>query len=182
LIADSFLVNLLPQPTADFTVDSVIKLNTDVRLLNNSSSEISWDWDFGNQTFSTLETPQAYFGQEGDYRITLEVLNVEGCSDTISKPVTVSNGLMLFVPNSFTPNGDLKNDNFIVSAQNFSTFELNIYNLYGTNLFSTTDPSIGWDGTFNGKEVQKGNYVVTIFAVDIFGRVYNRNKNIILIK
>ena len=182
LIADSFLVNLLPQPTADFTVDSVIKLNTDVRLLNNSSSEISWDWDFGNQTFSTLETPQAYFGQEGDYRITLEVLNVEGCSDTISKPVTVSNGLMLFVPNSFTPNGDLKNDIFIVSAQNFSTFELNIYNLYGTNLFSTTDPSIGWDGTFNGKEVQKGNYVVTIFAVDIFGRVYNRNKNIILIK
>ena len=89
---------------------------------------------------------------------------------------------MLFVPNSFTPNGDLKNDIFIVSAQNFSTFELNIYNLYGTNLFSTTDPSIGWDGTFNGKEVQKGNYVVTIFAVDIFGRVYNRNKNIILIK
>ena len=70
----------------------------------------------------------------------------------------------------------------IVQALNFDTFELNIYNSYGANLFTTTDPTIGWNGTYKERYVQEGTYVVTIFAVDVFGRVYNRNKNILLIK
>ena len=92
------------------------------------------------------------------------------------------NSLVLFVPNTFTPNGDFKNDVFNVSALNYQTFELNIYNAYGTILFSTTDPEIAWDGTYKGRIVQEGVYVVTVFAIDIFGRVYNINKNILLIK
>ena len=92
------------------------------------------------------------------------------------------NSLALFVPNIFTPNGDFKNDVFNVSVLNYETFELNIYNAYGTTLFSTTDPSIGWDGKYKGSSVQEGTYVVTVFAVDIFGKVYNINKNILIIQ
>lgn len=92
------------------------------------------------------------------------------------------NSLVLFIPNTFTPNGDLKNDIFNVSALNYETFELNIYNAYGTTLFSTTDPSIGWDGKCKGRSVQEGTYIVTVFAVDIFGKVYNINKNILIIQ
>ena len=182
IIVDSFFVDLLPQPTANFEIDSIIKLGVPFRLQNNSSNEISWSWNFGNQTFSNEQSPTVYYENEGKYLINLEVLNFEGCSDTISKSVYVTNGLVLFAPNTFTPNGDNKNDVFNVLALNYNTFELNIYNSYGTNLFSTTDPKIGWNGTYKGKYVQEGTYVVTIFAVDVFGRVYNRNKNILLIK
>jgi hypothetical protein len=59
---------------------------------------------------------------------------------------------------------------------------MNIHNYYGTKMFSTTDPLIGWDGTYKGRSVQEGTYVVSIFAIDVFGRVYKRNKNIILLK
>ena len=92
------------------------------------------------------------------------------------------NSLVLFIPNTFTPNGDFKNDIFNVSVLNYETFELNIYNAYGTTLFSTTDPSISWDGKYKGSSVQEGTYVVTVFAVDIFGKVYNINKNILIIQ
>ena len=182
IIVDSFFVDLLPQPTADFEIDSVIKLSPPVRIQNNSSNEISWSWNFGNQTYSNNETPTVFYNQEGKYTINLEVLNFEGCSDTISKSISVMNSLVLFIPNTFTPNGDFKNDVFNVSVLNYETFELNIYNAYGTTLFSTTDPAIGWDGKYKGRSVQEGTYVVTVFAVDIFGKVYNINKNILIIQ
>ena len=88
----------------------------------------------------------------------------------------------MFIPNTFTPNGDFKNDVFNVSVLNYEIFELNIYNAYGTTLFSTTDPAFGWDGKYKGRSVQEGTYVVTVFAVDIFGKVYNINKNILIIQ
>tara|TARA_B100001741_G_C16554723_1_gene601763 strand:+ start:3084 stop:6239 length:3156 start_codon:yes stop_codon:yes gene_type:complete len=182
IIVDSFFVDLLPQPTANFEIDSIIKLGVPFRLQNNSSNEISWSWNFGNQTFSNEQSPIVFYENEGKYLINLEVLNFEGCSDTISKSIYVSNGLVLFVPNTFTPNGDNKNDVFNVLALNYDIFELNIYNSYGANLFTTTDPTIGWNGTYKERYVQEGTYVVTLFAVDVFGRVYNRNKNILLIK
>ena len=140
------------------------------------------DPHFGNQNFSTDESPTTLYNVEGDYSINLEVINLEGCPDTISKSTTVINSLVLFVPNSFSPNGDMKNDMFKVSCLNYVDFELNIYNAYGNNLFNTTNPNEGWDGTYKGQTIQQGTYVVTIFAVDVFGRVYNRNKNLILLK
>ena len=182
VVVDSFMVDLLPQPTADFEIDSIIKLNTPIRLVNNSTNAVSWNWNFGNQNFSTDESPTTLYNVEGDYSINLEVINLEGCPDTISKSTTVINSLVLFVPNSFSPNGDMKNDMFKVSCLNYVDFELNIYNAYGNNLFNTTNPNEGWDGTYKGQTIQQGTYVVTIFAVDVFGRVYNRNKNLILLK
>lgn len=181
LVIDSFFVDLLPQPTADFEIDSIIELNTPIRLTNNSDDEISWYWDFGNQTYSTIEQPTLIYDVEGNFIVNLEVLNEHGCSDTISKNILVLNDLVLFVPNTFTPNGDFKNDFFQVSALNYQIFELNVYNSYGNLLFSTTDPNIGWDGTYKGSLVQMGSYVVKIFAVDIFGKVYNESKNILLL-
>ena len=181
LVIDSFFVDLLPQPTADFEIDSIIELNTPIRLTNNSYDEISWYWDFGNQTYSTIEQPTLIYDVEGNFIVNLEVLNEHGCSDTISKNILVLNDLVLFVPNTFTPNGDFKNDFFQVSALNYQIFELNVYNSYGNLLFSTTDPNIGWDGTYKGSLVQMGSYVVKIFAVDIFGKVYNESKNILLL-
>ena len=92
------------------------------------------------------------------------------------------NSLLLFIPNTFTPNGDFKNDVFNVSVLNYETFDLNIYNTHGTTLFNTTDPAIAWDGKYKGRSVQEGVYTVTIFVVDVFGKVYNINKNLLIIE
>ena len=182
IVVDSFFVDLLPQPSADFTADSIIKLNEAYRIINQSLAETSWTWDFGNQTFSNEEDPLLLYGAEGDYTVLLEVMNEYGCIDTISKNIQVINSLFLYMPNTFTPNGDKKNDTYKVSILNHKIFEMKIYNSHGANLFSATDPMNAWDGTYRGNTVQEGVYTLKLFVVDVFGRVYNRTKNIILIK
>ena len=137
---------MFPQPTADFKVDSILKLNEQYRINNQSSGDISWAWDFGNQTFSN-KNPTLLYNNEGNYTIILEVINEFGCIDTISKDIQVLNDLILYLPNTFTPNGDNKNDTYKVSVINHEIFEMKIYNSYGANLFSTKDNMKAWDGT-----------------------------------
>ena len=182
IVIDSFFVDLFPQPTADFKIDSILKLNEQYRINNQSSGDISWAWDFGNQTFSNKKNPTLLYNNEGNYTIILEVINEFGCIDTISKDIQVLNDLILYLPNTFTPNGDNKNDTYKVSIINHEIFAMKIYNSYGTNLFSTNDNMKAWDGTYQGKMVQEGVYTLRVFVVDVFGRVYNRTKNIILVR
>jgi hypothetical protein len=49
-------------------------------------------------------------------------------------------------------------------------------------LFSTTDKNKSWDGTYKGNDVQMGSYVVSIYAKDVFERVYHKNKTITLLR
>ena len=76
---------------------------------------------------------------------------------------------------------------FVMSAsftnQVIAQMELwNHIDKYEKKVYTLPDPSIGWDGKYKGRSVQEGTYVVTVFAVDIFGKVYNINKNILIIQ
>lgn len=77
----------------------------------------------------------------------------------------------VFVPNTFTPNGDVVNAEFIpiVSFVDPTQYELNIFDRWGGKVFETTDPLKGWDGKINGRKVPAGNYVYTLFYTDNSG-------------
>ncbi|WP_162903205.1 gliding motility-associated C-terminal domain-containing protein [Taibaiella koreensis] len=64
-----------------------------------------------------------------------------------------------FVPNAFSPNGDGNNDQFRIRlACPLLLFQLHIFNRFGQELFVTTSPDQGWDGTQNGHPVDLGTY------------------------
>lgn len=65
----------------------------------------------------------------------------------------------VFLPNAFTPNGDGNNDVLYLRGDNISHIHLAIYNRWGELVFETTDQSVGWDGTFRGKEVDPAVFV-----------------------
>ena len=73
----------------------------------------------------------------------------------------VSQTPILFVPNSFTPNGDFHNEVFkpITNFVSEIGYEFSIFSRSGEVLFKTNDPSKGWDGTYLGSYVQNDNYV-----------------------
>lgn len=92
-------------------------------------------------------------------------------SDTVF--VDISADCQVIVPNIFTPNGDGKNDEFIVTGNGIRTFSIAIYNRWGKKLYESTDLKSGWDGgnssdgtyfyimkaeTVNGKSVDKQGY------------------------
>ena len=69
-----------------------------------------------------------------------------------------------------------------MSVINHNAFEISIYNRFSELLFSSDDENKGWDGTYKGREVQDGTYVVKLYATDLFGKVYKQTKQIHLIR
>lgn len=69
--------------------------------------------------------------------------------------------VFVYIPNSFTPDGNELNQIFqpVITGENLSDFEFNIYNRWGESVFVSNSLNDGWDGTFNGKACQDGVYV-----------------------
>ncbi len=79
----------------------------------------------------------------------------------------------IFIPNTFTPNGDLLNDEFKPTVSFIFTdpsqpallYRMTILNQWGEKMFETNDKHQGWDGTFGGKPAPTGRYAYIIYAV-----------------
>ncbi|MGL5892459.1 MAG: gliding motility-associated C-terminal domain-containing protein, partial [Bacteroidia bacterium] len=50
--------------------------------------------------------------------------------------------------------------------------QLLIYNRWGNLLFESNDTTAGWNGRFNGNEVEDGTYYYIINATDTDGKQY----------
>lgn len=82
--------------------------------------------------------------------------------------------LLIYVPNTFTPDGDGINDAFLPSLDGFAMREYNltIWNRWGELIFETNDESEAWDGSHGGALVQDGVYIwqVELHAHEFVGR------------
>lgn len=88
----------------------------------------------------------------------------------------------LDIPNAFSPQGSPGvNDLWKVSYKSLVDFECHIFNVWGKELFSTTDPSQGWDGRSGGKYVPAGVYYYVIKATGADGVKYKRAGDINII-
>jgi gliding motility-associated-like protein len=85
-------------------------------------------------------------------------------------------------PNAFSPNGDGINDLFIVGQGSFLQFSMTIFNRWGALIFQTTDPAVGWNGTFNGAPVSSGGYIYQIRFTDINNSNIQQSGNLLLIR
>ena len=158
-----------------FILDNEIKANfiapailcpQDPAIIRDTSigKIVSYLWDFGNGTTSTLKNPmpQMYPApiRNATYTLKLTVTNNNNCVDTISKKMQVLNNCFIAVATAFTPNGDGLNDYlYPINAFKASNLLFAVYNRYGQLVFKTTDMSRKWDGTFNGLPQASGTYV-----------------------
>ena len=81
------------------------------------------------------------------------------CARTDSAEVREFCPPSIYVPNTFTPNGDGVNDVWFVNGKNIGSFELNVFDRWGGVIFHSEDVSMGWDGTINGEPAKNDIYV-----------------------
>ncbi|MBK9146624.1 MAG: PKD domain-containing protein [Flavobacteriales bacterium] len=87
----SVTVVVLPRPTADFTLDQDSACDSiTVTISDLSIGAVSYAWDFGDGSTSTVPNPAPHFyGSAGIYTINLTVINAMGCTHSFSRPVNV---------------------------------------------------------------------------------------------
>ncbi len=155
-------------PNADFTASQTELSSqfTEVNFVNNSTGATSYEWNFGEPgALSNEENPSHTYPQQApaSYEVTLVALTNLGCSDTARAVINVSEELIFWVPNSFTPDGDDYNDLFLpVFTEGYDPFDyhLLIFNRWGEIIWESYDASVGWDGSYGqfANEVQDGTY------------------------
>jgi gliding motility-associated-like protein len=95
----------------------------------------------------------------------LEGTNQYGCNTKDSMFIHVLNcdPAGIFVPNTFTPNGDGLNDRLYVRSKTLAQLEyFRLYDRWGAVVFETKNMSEGWDGVINGRIAEQGVYVYQV--------------------
>lgn len=135
-----------------------------VQFSNHSTGATNYVWNFGDfSSYSNEINPEHLFPNEepGNYKVELIGISEFGCMDTAWVWIYVKDELLVFIPNSFTPDGDEFNQSFqpiFTSGFDPFNFHMMVYNRWGEVLFESYDASKGWDGTYHGELVPQGTY------------------------
>jgi gliding motility-associated-like protein len=154
-------------PTALFSyAPNPPQVNTAVDYTNLSTGGTAYLWQYGDgDTLFTIRRDTIvshFFNATKTFNSCLITYNQYGCTDTFCLPVTAKVIPALDVPNAFTPNGDGMNDQVHVKGFAISKMMWRIYNRWGQLVFSTTNRSEGWNGTYKGVLQPQEVYTYTL--------------------
>lgn len=152
-----------------------------VTVATVTSSTISFNWQpvpgatgymvsvngspYITPTSGSLGTTHSIINLQPVEKITISViaLGVEACRNSA---IGMATGTTLtdevFIPNSFTPNGDGKNEFFRAYGMAIAGINMKIFNQWGEQIYEGSDVTTGWDGKQKGKLQPMGVYFYVI--------------------
>lgn len=183
------MICVYPYPVPEFSVSPqpTNLFQTNISFTNLSSGASAYSWDFGVFGTSNMANPPAiYFPDSipGTYPVCLIATTVNNCTDTICHDIIIDDVFLLYVPNTFTPDGDNINDLFFPVINGFTdgTYEFLIFNRWGELIFESTQPGGGWDGRHKALDCKEDTYVWKLKAKDAESgkkRVYYGHVNLL---
>ena len=167
LIKENY-INIYRVPVASFSMSPqpTTILQTEVSFKDESEGRITrWEWNFAGYDTSMKRNPKYLFPdeQEGTYPVRLDVYSDLGCADDTIRVVGINAEYYLYIPTSFTPNGDGKNDTWKPLGVGFERdyYHVLVFDRWGKLIFDTFDYDEYWDGTVKGAEEIAPNGVYT---------------------
>lgn len=120
------------------------------------------------------------------YKVT--AIDSNGCMAMDEIWVRIDDERKIFIPNTFTPNGDSKNDFFRIytgiGVKEITVFQ--VYDRWGNKMYEERNlvPKAsgvgGWDGTFRGSPVNAGLYTYRALIQFIDGKALSYKGDILL--
>lgn len=142
---------------------------TIIHAITDTTLSISWN------PAASLNNPNSYnpiASPSETTTYTVTITDSAGCPKTATVTIYVismrCNSDDVFVPNTFTPNGDNQNDILFVRSNSIDELYFAVYNRWGQIVFETTDIKKGWDGIYEGKNVDPA-----VFAWYLRAKCYN---------
>lgn len=160
------LLTVHPSPELDPGPARVVPAGTEMQLNVNGSPDITtWQW-YPDRWLSCADCPDPMAAPRENVTYNITATNQFGCTSIALLPIKlICEGSNVFIPNSFSPNGDGQNDIFYVRGRGIKTIKsFKIFNRWGQLVFerincNADDASCAWDGKFNGLLLNPDVYV-----------------------
>lgn len=174
---------IAPNPTAIALADTTIIGGTSASLSASGGTSFVWDNAMTGASISVSPNSTTVY--------CVTVYDNNNCIDTACVTVKVENcGKVLYLPNAFSPNGDLENDEWQIYyniPECIEKFKLVVYNRWGEQVYHTTNPRFKWDGSYKGWFFGRetgGTEVYTYYmkAVLIDGTDFSKRGNVSLLR
>jgi len=177
-----------PLPTVYAGPDQALVAGALAQLSATGTLIYTYAWDNGNTlSCDTCANPVASMSVTTTYNV--QVASYFGCtsSDTVTIHVYCDNS-QIFIPNSFTPNGDGQDDVFYPRGRGVRIIKsFRIYNRWGQMIFERSnielnDVSNAWDGSYNGNTPKPDVYVYILDALCETGEPLNLKGDVTIIR
>ncbi len=183
------LVKVYPIPTVEAGSNKTINAGQSVNLLPVISADITTITWTPTASIISNNFPAVTVKPAATTEYTIDVSNPGGCKSSDKVTVfVICNGANVFIPNTFSPNGDGTNDIFYPRGTGlFSIKTMRIFSRWGEvvfekNNFSPNDAAAGWNGTFKGSKLTPDVYVYTIDIICDNSAILSFKGNIALIQ
>lgn len=169
-------ITVFPQPVAGFTLAEHELTTTEplLQVIDASSQSTHCFYYLSDGTAWTDCSFTASVAGTGAFTITQVVTSGAGCIDSVSQSFTIRPLPEIFIPNTFTPDGDFLNERFEPSLSWIGDYEIIIYDRWGSIVFQTDDQFTYWNGKDRnyGKDLPQG-----IYAYRLRYKPYLQDKN-----
>ena len=162
------------------TIDTTLQLSADI--LSGTSSKTTWFVDgieYGNG-----ENP-IDFTATGDHTIKVIIEDENGCISEDILQILFRLNTDIFIPNTFSPNGDGINDWFEVFTKDGNNFDIKmtVYDRWGNLVYqSIKGEKPKWNGRFKGKNLPAAVYVYIIEFNDANGKIMHKVGDVTLLR
>ena len=183
----SFTIIVSPGPRASFTYTPVDpKENTPFVFINSSLGGTHYKWLFGDGdsllTVRSDTTVSHIYNNSGTYIVQLIAYNQYGCTDTATQQVRALIVPLVDVPNAFTPNNDGINDFVSVKGYGIAKMDWKIFNRWGTLIYKSVSPKVGWNGRYKGVLQPQDVYTYVLDIEFTDGKKYQKKGDITLLR
>jgi gliding motility-associated-like protein len=137
---------------------------------------------------SCINCPNPLATPKSTTKYTVKATNIAGCA--VEKNITITvvcKNDVLFMPNTFSPNGDGMNDYFYPRGKGFTIKSLRIFSRWGDVVFEQSNfapnnQTLGWNGMYKGKVLQPDVFVFIMQVICDNGQVFTSKGNVTLLR
>lgn len=181
-------VSVFPKPTVDAGSNQTIVAGASAQLVATASQATQYQW-MPPATLSCTDCAWPIASPMQTTTYTVIVWSPQGCRDSDIVTVNVlCDQSQLFIPNSFTPNGDGQNDVFYPRGEGLREIRsFRVYNRWGELVFERNnlvlnDRLAGWDGTYKSERLNPDTYVYVIEGICASGESVTWKGDVSLIR
>jgi gliding motility-associated-like protein len=185
----SVFIKVWPIPTIALESAQTLTVGSTLQLTPKYSADAtSYQWS-NAQTLSCATCPSPVAKPKTETKYTISVKNDGGCTAQADVTVhVICNDGNLFIPNTFSPNTDGRNDRFYPRGTGISSIKsLKVFNRWGELVFSresfnANDAAAGWDGSYKGQPLAPDVYVYTCEVICMNNEVLTFTGDVTLLR